>query len=152
MDLDPCSIREYLTYETSQNPWPFPAPFPAASYPNPGGSLVVNGRDTPTPDYHIPGGGSTFRPPYSPGKQFTVTQRYHYSCPCKAEGAWQTLKGPHAILRKIESNGAGGWKYSVTKTDVEGHLRSAVINSLPGGELMAFFRNLWAVAKAQAVQ
>lgn len=152
MDLDPCSIREYLTYETSQNPWQFPAPFPAASYPNPWGSSPVNGRDTPMPDYHIPGGNSTFRPPYAPGKQFIVTQRYQYSCPCKAQGAWQTMKGPHPILRKIESNGAGGWKYSVTKTDFEGHLRSAVINSLPGGELMAFFRNLWAVAKAQAVQ
>jgi hypothetical protein len=128
--LGSCTLGEIVTYQGSQNPWPFPAPFPPDAYDNPtigdfnAATGGPNGPGTFTDDHKLTP-SITFRKPYN-ANSFTATQYYRYKCSCAGGGQYVNIVGPLSIVRSVSQNANGTWKFTVTKSGC-----SAQINPLP---------------------
>jgi hypothetical protein len=111
-NLQMCGLREYVTY-SGGDPYNWPAPFPDYSVPNPtvGPSPPTAGNENDAIDAHE-GAEGTFRTPYFTN-DFSASQKYQYSCPCKNGGAWTDTWGPKTILREVFQDSI--WKYRVSK-------------------------------------
>jgi hypothetical protein len=121
-DLRRCRVGEKVDYSASELPFASP-PFPAGLSPeNP--SIVDDWGDggVTHDDHSTPG---QFVKPYQ-AATITATQIYRYRCPCHNNNAWETLVGPHNLIREVAQNPNGSWKFTITKTG-----SSATINPLP---------------------
>jgi hypothetical protein len=127
-DLATCSVSEIVNYAGSGttlngNFYAASPPFPSgATTPNPyttsvaGNSGVLSGDSTTAylNDYHNLVSNS-FVKPYS-SASFQGTQYYRFTCGSSTSPT--NLAGPLIITFAVGSNGSGGWKYTVTKTNV----------------------------------
>lgn len=129
-DLTACQVGETVTYQGA-NPYPLPSPpFPAITFQNPTEASTAATLFTGTDEHDF---GNPAEPPpqfvkpYS-DKSFDGTQTYWYSCSNVNNGARVTLWGPNTVTRHISSNGSGGYKFTVSETNVPNF---ATINPLP---------------------
>lgn len=120
-DLSDCLVGEAVDYESSDFPLPSP-PFPADLDPDNPTEKSITASSGVGQDNHSTG---TFVAPYK-AASFTATQIYRYSCPCHKNGEWETLMGPHSIVRSVTQNADKSWRFTITKTG-----QSATINPLP---------------------
>jgi hypothetical protein len=124
-DLQHCFVGEYVTYQDTRNPWPFPSPpFPNDAYQNPGTSGVF-GNYGGFPDDHMLTPSSTFVKPYF-FKTFTATQYYRFACTYYDSGYFHNITGPNYIIRTVSQNPNSSWEFTVTKSRA-----TATINPLP---------------------
>jgi hypothetical protein len=123
-DLSQCTVGEIVTYTGSDPYQPPTPPFPVHAPRNP---TIRDLRATADglEDIHSPGGSGTFVKPYV-AASYTGVQTYRYSCPCKNNGAYVTLLGPHNIVRTVSQNPDNTWKYVITKLG-----QTATIDPLP---------------------
>ncbi len=121
-DLSQCAVGERVDYNAADLPFASP-PFPAGINPSNPTIINVNGADGALEDNHSTPG--TFVKPYS-AASVTSSQIYRYSCPCHNAGAFETLLGPHDIVRSVTQKTNGKWKFTITKTG-----SSAKIDPLP---------------------
>jgi hypothetical protein len=107
--LNICTVRERVTY----SPYPFPSP-PFASGPPTNPYIVpVPASDGFLGDEHT----TAVTPPFS---SVTVngSQVYEHNCRCNiGDPQWIPLLTPFGgIVRVIEPNGSGGWKFTISKS------------------------------------
>ena len=123
-DLNQCTLREYLVYPGSGPSFTFPNP-PYASYSdtNPGILGGIAATLGVASDHHYPGNG--FVTPYV-ATDFSINQKYQFSCSNYNGGAWTDLLTNQIIERKTEQNPNSSWKYTIAKAGV-----SASIDPLP---------------------
>lgn len=136
-DLASCSVSEVVTYsgngttangKFSPNSPPFPSgtsvasPFTSSVAGNSGASS--DGTTATLIDYHNIT-SNTFVKPYS-SSSFVGTQYYRFTCGSSKSAT--NLAGPLIITFAVALNGSGGWKYTLTKTNVP---EVAGINPLP---------------------
>jgi hypothetical protein len=121
-DLSQCTVGEKVDYNAADLPFASP-PFPSGINPSNPTILNVSGADGALQDNHATPG--TFVKPYS-ARSVTSSQIYRYSCPCHNAGAFETLLGPHDIVRSVSQKTNGRWKFTITKTG-----SSAKIDPLP---------------------
>lgn len=120
-DLSQCSVGEKVDYNAAELPFASP-PFPPINPQNPT-IRNVGGADGALQDNHATAGN--FVKPYV-AASVTASQIYRYSCPCHNAGAFETLLGPHDIVRSVSQKSNGKWKFTITKTG-----SSAKIDPLP---------------------
>jgi hypothetical protein len=121
-DLSKCLFGENVEYDPTDVPFPSP-PFPEGLSPGNPTDLNVPASDGSAQDNHSTPGA--FANPYQ-ARTLTATQIYRYSCPCHNSGQWETMMGPHRIIRSVSRNANGTWKFTISKTGA-----SATINPLP---------------------
>jgi hypothetical protein len=114
-DLGQCSLREYVPYDR----YPFPSP-PFASNATP----PENPHIRPFAEPATAGGSadihSTAEPHRAPYSAVIVTgaQKYQYSCPCSAMGAWTDMyTTPGGIIRSFSQQGSS-WFFQISKNFV----------------------------------
>jgi len=129
-DLTACQVGETVTYQGA-NPYPLPSPpFPAITFQNPteASTAATDFTGTDEHDFGDPAEPPPqFVKPYS-STSFTGKQTYWYSCSNVNNGTRVILWGPNTVTRSVSSNGSGGWKFTVSETNVP---NSATINPLP---------------------
>jgi hypothetical protein len=117
-DLAGCQVGELVIYPFT----PFPPSLPPNNPDNPTDPDVPATRAKVTDDHFTEG---EFIKPYR-RTVYIATQRYRYRCPCRNNGNWINLMGPHDINRSVTQNLNGSWKFEIHKTGAK-----AAIDPLP---------------------
>ncbi len=123
-DLQVCFIGEIVTYPGITNSYSRPPPFPPGNHANPT-EIQFTAETGEAGDIHA-FLVNDFRTPYS-AASYTATQYYRYKCPCTNGGNWVNTFGPLHLVRSVDQNPNGSWRYTISKP-IGGQ---ATINPLP---------------------